>query len=158
MNISGNVLTMFLTSSATTAMMSQTTRYQNVVVSENVMILKAYNQFKEELWQHNRTISIVLISLYVIVFLAGIVGNVAALVAFACNRRLRAQNSTFLVNLLVSDLLGKSNYADLLNSPPGNRPLATKHRSHAISLKTNPSYICTYKYIATKMSCFLNGT
>jgi hypothetical protein len=70
-------------------------------------ILQLYSEFRDDLWQHKRTINVVLILLYLIVFVAGVVGNVAALAAFACNRRLRSQNSFFLVNLLVSDLLGK---------------------------------------------------
>lgn len=73
----------------------------------SLLLQQLYNEFKDDLWQHKRTINVILISLYAVIFLTGVVGNVAALAAFGANRRLRSQSSFFLVNLLVSDLLGK---------------------------------------------------
>lgn len=63
--------------------------------------------FRTTLWHHKQPSVIALVTLYSIVFVVGLVGNVVALIVLGRSQRLRSHGSFLLVNLLISDLLGK---------------------------------------------------
>ncbi len=82
-------------------------RIAALILNKNVSFLRQlYSEFKEDLWQHKRTTNVVLLIAYVVILVLGVVGNIAALTVIVTNSRLRCRSSFFLINLLVSDLLG----------------------------------------------------
>ena len=65
------------------------------------------DEFHAALFLHREGRSIALICLYVPVFLLAFVGNVLVLLVVLPNRRMRSITNYFIVNMAVSDLLGK---------------------------------------------------
>ncbi len=66
------------------------------------------SDFRLTLWHHKKPTVIILVTLYALVFVVGLVGNVVALAVLCHSHRLRSHGSFLLINLLISDLLGES--------------------------------------------------
>ena len=64
--------------------------------------------FKRSLYTYEEPRTIVLIGIYAVIFLMALIGNVMVLLVMVANHTMRNVTNYFLLNLALSDLLGKS--------------------------------------------------
>lgn len=79
------------------------------VAEDNVSwsVQDVVDAFKASLYTHNDPQTIVLISIYGLIFLLAIIGNLLVLLVIVSNKAMRNVTNYFLLNLAIADLLGE---------------------------------------------------
>ena len=78
------------------------------LVIDNETYLEYLETFRQSLHIYNTPTSIVLLCAYILLFIVSFVGNLLVLVVILRNKKLRVFTNSFMINLAVADLFGKS--------------------------------------------------
>ena len=64
------------------------------------------DEFRDSLWIYSQSLSVVLIILYVLLFIAAFFGNLSVLVVILRYKQLKKHTSSYMLNLALADLIG----------------------------------------------------
>ena len=66
-----------------------------------------FDEFKQDLLRYRNPATVVVVSLYTLVFVLALIGNLVSLTVLLSRKYSRCATDYFLINMAVSDLLGK---------------------------------------------------
>ena len=66
------------------------------------------DEFRDSLWIYSQPLSVVLIILYVLLFIAAFFGNLSVLIVILRYKQLKKHTSSYMLNLALADLIGES--------------------------------------------------